>query len=115
LKSVSDDTSKNLADWSSQFATCGESPIPILETQLAIHRTHNETPSVVAMRVSNPRSSACTPVANCGVDLISDVLPFGRLWCHTRLRLDSFSAQGCADSSSKSAQTQVSASRCACL
>jgi hypothetical protein len=32
------------------------------------------------MRVSNPRCSACTPVANRGVDLISDVLPFGRLW-----------------------------------
>ena len=22
----------------------------------------------------------CTPVADCGADLISDVLPFGRLW-----------------------------------
>ena len=32
------------------------------------------------MRVSNPRCSVCTPVVNCGVDLISDVLPFGRLW-----------------------------------
>jgi hypothetical protein len=42
--------------------------------------THNETLSVAAMRVSNPDCAACTPVANCGVDLISDVLPFGRLW-----------------------------------
>jgi hypothetical protein len=49
-----------------------------------------------------------------GVDLISDALPFGRLWSRTRLRLDSLSAQGCADSNSKNAQTQVSASRCAC-
>ena len=36
------------------------------------------------MRVSNPRCSVCTPVINCGVDLISDVLPFGRLWYDTR-------------------------------
>jgi hypothetical protein len=31
------------------------------------------------MHVSNPRCSACIPVANCGVDLISAALPFGRL------------------------------------
>ena len=35
------------------------------------------------MRVSNPRCSVCTPVVNCGVDLISDALPFGRLWYDT--------------------------------
>jgi hypothetical protein len=44
--------------------------------------THNE-PLSVAMRVSNPRCSACTPVANCGADLISDALPFARLWYGT--------------------------------
>jgi hypothetical protein len=32
------------------------------------------------MRVCNPRCSARTPVANCGVDLIFDAPPFGRLW-----------------------------------
>jgi hypothetical protein len=42
-------------------------------------RPHNE-PLSVAMRVSNPDCSSCTPIANCGVDLISDALPFGRLW-----------------------------------
>jgi hypothetical protein len=44
--------------------------------------THNETLSV-AMSVHNLRCSACAPVANCGVELISDVLPFGRLWYDT--------------------------------
>jgi hypothetical protein len=40
----------------------------------------NDETLSVAMRASNPRCSACTPIANCGVDLISDALPFGRLW-----------------------------------
>ena len=35
------------------------------------------------MRLSNPRCSACAPVANCGVDLIFDVIRFGRLWYDT--------------------------------
>ena len=35
------------------------------------------------MRVRNPRCSARIPVVNCGVDLISDALPFGRLWYDT--------------------------------
>jgi len=40
------------------------------------------------MCVSNPRCAACTPVANCGIDLISDALPFRRLWNCARIVFD---------------------------
>ena len=55
-------------------------PLQFLKRSQQFIRPHNE-PLSVAMRVSNPCCSACTLVANCGVDLISDALPFGRLWC----------------------------------
>jgi len=48
--------------------------------------TDNE-PLSVAMRVSNPRCSVCTPVVKRGVDLISYVLPFDVVEEKRRTRL----------------------------